>query len=680
MPVTLPITGTVDTHVKRRVDQILSELPASDARPVLILEYRAAEEQLAHTSEFERCLSLARFLASERLARVRTVAYLPVSVKGHAVLTAIACEEIIVDPDAVLGEAGLGEPYIDATVLRGYSEIAERRRTVPVAVVLGMLNRDLSVHRVQTLDGVRYVLGSELDELKRTTTVSAVESVVQAGDLAAITGRDLRLKYGFASHLARDRSDLAAALQVPPRAIEEDPSLGGDWKALRIDISGPISNKSVNWIERSVRQQLAAERINFLCVAIESPGGAHTASLRLANYLAGLDPGEVRTVAFVRSEARADAALIAMACDHLVMADDAVLGGPGAVNISPRQMQDVQRAVAAIAKSKHRDWSLWVALLDPSRSLYRYTREGTGEMRLFSTEEVGQQKDPEVWHRGEEVELRRGLPGREAERLDVARFLAADMAEFVSLYQLQGRLQTVQPNWAHLLIEWLAAPHIAGILLFVAWFALLMELSQPGLSVAGFVSVLCFVVYFWSQFLHGTAGWLEVLLFVVGVVSVLVEIFLIPGIGIFGLGGGLLIIVSIILASQTFVIPRNSYQLEQLPSSLMMVAAAGSGAFLAMVAMRRYLAEAPLLKRLMLPSPDEDDQLELARRESLVDYGYLLHKRGRTVTPLVPAGKAQFGDEVVDVISSGELMERGVDVSVVKVLGNHVYVQGLESE
>ena len=157
-------------------------------------------------------------------------------------------------------------------------------------------------------------------------------------------------------------------------------------------------------------------------------------------------------------------------------------------------------------------------------------------------------------------------------------------------------MQTMQPNWAHLLIEWLSAPHIAGILLFVAWFALLMELSQPGLSVAGFVSVLCFVVYFWSQFLHGTAGWLEVLLFVVGVVSVLVEIFVIPGIGIFGLGGGLLIITSIILASQTFVIPRNSYQLEQLPSSLMMVAAAGSGAFLAMVAMRRYLAEAPLLE------------------------------------------------------------------------------------
>ena len=235
--------------------------------------------------------------------------------------------EIIIDPDAVLGEAGIGEPYVDATVLRGYSEIAERRRTVPVAVVLGMLNKDLSVHRVQTLDGIRYVLGSELDELKRTATISSIESLVQEGDLAGITGRELRLKYGFASHLAHDRAELASALQIPPRAIEEDPSLGGDWNALRIDISGPISSKSINWIERSVRQRLAAGRINFLCVSIDSPGGSPTSSLKLANYLASLDPGEVRTVAFVRSEARADAALMAMACDHLVMADDAVLGG-----------------------------------------------------------------------------------------------------------------------------------------------------------------------------------------------------------------------------------------------------------------------------------------------------------------------------------------------------------------
>ncbi len=55
----------------------------------------------------------------------------------------------------------------------------------------------------------------------------------------------------------------------------------------------------------------------------------------------------------------------------------------------------------------------------------------------------------------------------------------------------------------------------------------------------------------------------------------LVEVFILPGFGVFGLGGGTLIVVSLILASQTFVVPHNEYQLNQLPRSMMMVAATG---------------------------------------------------------------------------------------------------------
>jgi membrane-bound ClpP family serine protease len=680
LPVTLPITGSVDQHVKRRIDQLLGELPASDARPLLILEFRSRSGQAEEASEFERCLSLARYLASDRVAAVRTIAYLPNNVKGHAVLAVLACEEIVIAPDAVLGDAGVKESHIDATMRRGYTEIAERRRTIPVAVALGMLDKEVIVHKVQTLDGVRYVLGSDLDALKRSTTVSAVESVGQPGDTGQFTGRDLRLRYGFASHLAGDRGELAAALQVAPQSLEEDPSLGGAWSGMRIAITGPIHHKSVNWLERSIRQQLAGGRINFLCIAIDSPGGSVTDSIRLANYLASLDPSEVRTVAYVVSEARADAALIALACDQLVMADEAILGGPGAVEIEESQLPELRRAVRAIAESKQRDWSLWVALLDPALTVHRYTREGTGLVRLFSDEEVAQQSDPDVWHRGEVVGTQGGITGSLAEQLTVARFLASDLEEFEELYHLEERLQVIQPNWAHLLVERLATPQIAGLLLFVAWFALLVELSHPGLSVAGFVSMLCFMVYFWSQFLHGTAGWLEILLFGVGIISVALEIFVMPGSAVFGFGGGLLIIVSIVLASQTFIIPRNTYQLEQLPGSLMMVAAGGAGAFVSLVVMRRYLAEAPILKRLMLATPGDDDTDDLSQREALVDYRYLNGKRGRATTPLVPAGKAQFGDDVVDVISDGELLARGTDISVVKVLGNQVYVQAIDGE
>ena len=78
------------------------------------------------------------------------------------------------------------------------------------------------------------------------------------------------------------------------------------------------------------------------------------------------------------------------------------------------------------------------------------------------------------------------------------------------------------------------------------------------------MAAVCFLLFFWSRYLGGTAGWLEVMLFVAGASCVLLEVFVIPGFGIFGLGGGALILASLILASQTFVVPQNDYQFDQL--------------------------------------------------------------------------------------------------------------------
>ena len=61
-----------------------------------------------------------------------TVAYLPNSVEGHAVLAAIACQEIIMAKDATLGAAGIDEKTLTPTMRSAYAEIAGRRRTVPV--------------------------------------------------------------------------------------------------------------------------------------------------------------------------------------------------------------------------------------------------------------------------------------------------------------------------------------------------------------------------------------------------------------------------------------------------------------------------------------------------------------------------------------------------------------------
>ncbi|HUG69492.1 MAG TPA: hypothetical protein VMM76_17200, partial [Pirellulaceae bacterium] len=502
IPVSLPITGNADTNLKRMIDQnIESTATQGGSRPILILEFRSSGSEGSDASEFERSLSVARYLASDRLSGVRTVAYLPRSVRGHAVLPVLACEEIVIAADAELGRAGIGEAHIDEAMRSSYREIAERRRTIPPAVALGMLDKSLAVTRVQTLDGVRYVLADELKSLQESGAVTSAEAVVAAGDLLSLTGSALRLEYGFASHLASNRDELLAALELPGGALEQDPSLGGEWHPIRVDVRGVINSKSVNWLLKSMQEQLdnTAGGVNFVCVTIDSAGGSLVDSLRLANYLADLDPAQVRTVAFVESQARGDATLIAWACNQLVMKEDAILGGPGAVNVANREIPELKQAVRSLALDTQRDWSLPVALVGSKFEVFRCTNS-RGETRYFSDEELAGQADPTQWTRGEAIDVTQGLTGRDASSVGLARHLASSLTELRQLYQIENELAGIEPNWAHLVIERLSSPHIAGTLLFIAWFALIIEVSQPGIGVAGFVSALCFILFFWANF------------------------------------------------------------------------------------------------------------------------------------------------------------------------------------
>jgi membrane-bound ClpP family serine protease len=221
----------------------------------------------------------------------------------------------------------------------------------------------------------------------------------------------------------------------------------------------------------------------------------------------------------------------------------------------------------------------------------------------------------------------------------------------------------------------LASPGVAWLLLLIGGAALYAELQSPGIGVGAFVAGVCFLLYFWSKHLDGTAGWLEVLLFVAGLCCILLELFVLPGTAIFGLGGGLLVIVSLVLASQTFVIPHNEYQMTELRNSLLGLISAAVGIGIAAIVIRRYVPHAPWLSHIMLEPPSDEEIEELNQREALVDFDHLLGHEGVATTQLTPSGKARFGNELVDVIADGELVSRGSEVVVTEVHGNRVVVK-----
>ena len=206
-----------------------------------------------------------------------------------------------------------------------------------------------------------------------------------------------------------------------------------------------------------------------------------------------------------------------------------------------------------------------------------------------------------------------------------------------------------------------------------------IELHSPGVGVGGFVAAVAFLLFFWSNFLNGTAEWLEVLLFLGGIFFLLLEVLVLPGFGIFGLGGGAMILASLVLATQTFVLPRTESQMVELRHSLTIVAAATLTVVIASIALRRYLPSAPLFRKLLLNPTPEEDLVDLDYRESLADFSHLVGQQGVATTNLMPAGKADFNGQLVDVIAEGLPIDRGNAIVVVKARGNRVLVRAVEA-
>ncbi len=677
----LPINDQTVNRVKRFVNGAMEKAFAEKVRPYLIFEFHipAGQENFGRDSNFGACYELANFLTSDELGAAKIVAYIPQSIQGHAVLVALACDDVIMAPETVIGPAGIGKGPISEMTRAAYREITGRRRKLSVPLALGLLDTSLEILAVKTELGTEYVTREGLAELKKTQAALTPEVFKPPGESLQLTSKKAR-ELGFVSYLADNRRDLAQALDLLPLGIEDDPRLEKPWKARRIDLKGPVNNDKVRQVQKLIEDQTSLNEVNFICLWIESPGGSPADSINLANYLLTLDPSQVRTVAYIPKEARADAALIALACDQVVMQSKAVLGGPGVFEISKEDIDLARQIIRdSLAPRKGRSWSLAAAMIDPKLEVYRCTR--LAEVEYFSNEELAQQANPEQWQKGPKVTAHNvplKLNGKQAEEMGLTQQVVANLDELKQFYGLETDPALVEPGWADVLIEALGSNGVAILLLFIGAAALYFEFHTPGLGIGAFVALVCFVLFFWSRFLDGAPGWLISLMFLSGVGCLLLEIFVIPGFGIFGLGGGAMVVLSLVLASQVLVMPRNEYQVAQMQRSFLLVGGAAVGLFAAALLVRRWLPETPLLHGMILAPPAEEERDSISQRELLVDLQDLMDTQGITATPLMPGGKARFGNSLIDVIADGEMIERGKTIQVVEVRGNRVLVREVD--
>jgi membrane-bound serine protease (ClpP class) len=537
----------------------------------------------------------------------------------------------------------------------------------------------------------RVVTRDELDSLRDAKVVIEEATVIkEPGTPALFQGKAARGWDILVTHLADSRATVGELYNLPREAQREQPAQETGNRARVIRVHAPIDPMLESFLIRQIRQA-EIDGVQTLIFDVKSAGGQLLASINLAFAIAELDPQRIRTAAFVPDTAFSGAALVVMACDEVYLTPLSRWGSATPSNHreaalferSPDKVAQLKLALQKLAEKKGRPTALAAAMADRSTVAYQTTNVENGRTWYHTAEELHASRGE--WNQGPVVPEADGtrilvVDGQRAAELKLAEPPVETFDEVKSRLGIPAtaKISRAEPTWVDQLVFVLNRPEVTVLLLVVAVALLYLEVHFST-TLLGILSVLCFALFFWSKVLGGTAGWLEVTLFVFGLGCLAVEAFLIPGFGVFGITGILLVLASLVMASQTFGNLEPHADWDQLASSFGTVFAALVIIGLLGMVLSRVLPTLPFFESMVL-SPPGSNTAETAeprlRPESPPDSGGIsVGQQGVALSILRPAGKAQMGDRVIDVVSDGPYIPAGSTIEVVSAGRSRIVVR-----
>lgn len=689
-----PITDDTIAWV-RQTGLELQQIALQENRPAyLILEVRPG------ASQFHHVYALADFLTSADIPDVNTIAWVPETVVGHNVIAALAAGEIVMHSDAQIGDIGLGKA-LAADQQQFIRNMVAKRRNKKVNEFLATAMMDpgatlvqLTVEPQPGMPEKRLVTEQEADRvLQSGVEIRDRSTIKEAGTPGMFSGASARNLDILVVRTAGDRLEMAKSYNLPPEALREQRARGNAKTVTLIEVNGTIEPILETFLVRQIDRAVAggAKTIIF---DITSDGGMLYPSRDLAFRIADLESRDIRTVAFIDDRALSGAAFIALGCDEIYMTPNAKLGDilpleikqGGAIERAPEKLMTVLvEWLRDIAERKQRPVAVCMAMADPSIEVFQATNKQSGTIWYLSDDQFRELGDE--WVKGPLVqESREGIPmtvgARRAHELKLAEL---PVAGFDELKERVGIPPDVTPfkigrTWIDDLVFVLNTPLVMGLLFFIGIVCIYLELHFTT-GLLGIISLLCFALFFWSKVLGGTAGWLEVLLFVIGLGCLAMEIFVIPGFGVFGVSGGLLIFASLIMASQTFGNLETGTDLHEATKTVGTLSAAIIAVIIMAMAISRYLPSMPLFSHMILSPPGAAEVVPTDEPRLRPDLAGSLHnspllgKHGKATTVLRPSGKATIDGRLIEVISDGPFINEGAALEVVRVAGNRIIVR-----
>ena len=206
------------------------------------------------------------------------------------------------------------------------------------------------------------------------------------------------------------------------------------------------------------------------------------------------------------------------------------------------------------------------------------------------------------------------------------------------------------------------------LLLAFGFLALIIELHAPGTFIGAGIAVLFFALFFWAGVYVGTCGFYEIAMFLIGILFLAIELLVVPGFGLIGIIGLILLGYGIFASFFPGLSPIGAFSpfdsylfgLGRAGQALAVLVSTMTLMFTGTIVIGKLLPEMPLLRRLI-----HSDTGKKSDFQSLHDKGELLiGKLGTAVVDLRPAGKIEIDEKVYDAQSQGEFIEKGKKVKV----------------
>jgi len=452
-------------------------------------------------------------------------------------------------------------------------------------------------------------------------------------------------------------------------------------KVYIIPIQGEIDRSLVVFLRRSINRA-KEEGARFIIFDINTFGGRVDSALQISTLIGSAKPAE--TIAFVTSGPESTGvswsagALISFACSSIYMspgtsmgaAAPVTVGSEGPVAASEKVVSAVRAQMAALAEKNGYSVAVAKAMVDLDIELREvFVDDQVTVVTGAELEGVRRQAQREGRKFEEGMVVSPAgklltLTAREMERYSVSAGTVESQEQLLETLNIpDAETVFLGESPADTAVGFITSAGFTTVLIIIGLVSLFIEITSPGFGVPGTIAITCFAVVFVSYALLGTVGSIELILFILGLVSLILEIFIIPGFGVAGVLGIVLIVASLVLSMQGFVVPSFEWEKELFRRNIAVVGVGVVSSFITF----------SVLAGLTLGTVQTADSGFTVQTQE--ESSKLLGKKGVAVTVLRPAGKAEIEGELVNVETDGEYVESGETVEVVEVSGNRVIVR-----